>query len=67
MICYDLEFPESARVLTLKGARIILVSNASDMNPLRINQLNTRAFENMVGVTMANYPGKGWAVPVFFP
>ena len=60
MICYDREFPESARVLMLKGAEIILVPNACDMNPLRINQLGTRAFENMVGVAMANYPGKGW-------
>lgn len=60
MICYDREFPESARMLMLKGAEIILVPNACDMNPLRINQLNTRAFENMVGVAMANYPGEGW-------
>lgn len=60
MICYDREFPESARVLMLKGAEFILVPNACDMNPLRINQLSTRAFENMVGVAMANYPGKGW-------
>lgn len=60
MICYDREFPESARVLMLKGAEIILIPNACDMNSLRINQLSTRAFENMVGVAMANYPGKGW-------
>ena len=60
MICYDREFPESARVLMLKGAEIILVPNACDMNPARINQLSTRAFENMVGVAMTNYPGKRW-------
>ena len=60
MICYDREFPESARVLMLKGAEIILVPNACDMNPARINQLSTRAFENMVGVAMANYPADGW-------
>lgn len=60
MICYDREFPESARVLMLKGAEIILVPNACDMNPARINQLSTRAFENMVGVAMANYPNKCW-------
>lgn len=58
MICYDREFPESARVLMLKGAEIILVPNASDMNPARLNQLSTRAFENMVGIAMANYPGE---------
>ncbi|MBC1630807.1 carbon-nitrogen hydrolase family protein [Listeria welshimeri] len=60
MICYDREFPESARVLMLKGAEIILVPNACDMNPPRLNQLNSRAFENMVGVAMANYPGEKW-------
>ena len=60
MICYDREFPESARILMLKGAEIILVPNACDMNPPRMNQLGTRAFENMVGVAMANYPGEGW-------
>ncbi|MFQ9441348.1 MAG: hypothetical protein ACLR13_10395 [Acutalibacteraceae bacterium] len=40
MICYDQEF-RSARALMLKGAEIILVPNACDMNSLRINQLNT--------------------------
>lgn len=60
MICYDREFPESARVLMLKGAEIILVPNACGMNPARLNQLNARAFENMVGIAMANYPSKGW-------
>ncbi|EAV9811547.1 carbon-nitrogen hydrolase family protein [Listeria monocytogenes] len=60
MICYDREFPESARVLMLKGAEIILVPNACDINPARLNQLNSRAFENMVGVAMANYPGEKW-------
>jgi len=56
MICYDREFPESARVLMLKGAEIILVPNACGMNPARLNQISTRAFENMVGMAMANYP-----------
>jgi len=60
MICYDREFPESSRVLMLKGAEIVLVPNACDMNPARLNQLSTRAFENMMGIAMANYPGAGW-------
>lgn len=60
MICFDREFPESARILMLKGAEIVLVPNACDMNPARINQLSTRAFENMIGIAMANYPGKNW-------
>lgn len=66
MICFDREFPESARVLMLKGAEIILVPNACDMNPARINQLNSRAFENMVGIAMANYPQKDWGCSCAF-
>lgn len=60
MICYDREFPESARILMLKGAELILVPNACDFNRARLNQLSTRAFENMTGIAMANYPGEGW-------
>lgn len=56
MICYDREFPESARILMLKGAEIILVPNACPMEINRISQLRARAFENMVGVATVNYP-----------
>lgn len=56
MICYDREFPESARILMLKGAEIILVPNACPMEINRIAQLRTRAFENMVGIATVNYP-----------
>jgi predicted amidohydrolase len=55
MICYDREFPESARILMLKGAEIILTPNACTLDHTRIDQFKTRAFENMVGVAMANY------------
>ncbi len=62
MICFDREFPESARVLMLKGAEIILTPNACALNDLesgigdvRIDQFRGRAFENLVGVAMANY------------
>ena len=55
MICYDREFPESARILMLKGAEIILVPNACTIELNRKNQLRTRAFENMLGIAMANY------------
>lgn len=58
MICYDREYPESARMLMLKGAEIILVPNdCSSMKP-RIQALSTRAYENMVGVAMANANGE---------
>jgi predicted amidohydrolase len=55
MICYDREFPESARILMLGGAEIILVPNACEVDMNRIAQFRTRAFENMLGVAMANY------------
>jgi len=55
MICYDREFPESARILMLKGAEIILTPNACDLDNNRIAQFRARAFENMVGVAMTNY------------
>ncbi len=58
MICYDREYPESARVLMMKGAEIILVPNdCSSMKP-RIQALSTRAYENMAGIVMANPNGE---------
>ena len=58
MICYDREYPESARVLMLKGAEIILVPNdCCSMSP-RVQTLSTRAYENMCGIAMANPNGK---------
>jgi len=55
MICYDREFPESARILMLKGAELILTPNACTLEDHRIGQFRARAFENMVGVAMTNY------------
>jgi len=55
MICYDREFPESARVLMLHGAELILTPNACALDEHRVGQFKSRAFENMVGVAMANY------------
>ena len=57
MICYDREFPESARILMLKGAEIVLVPNACPMETNRLSQLRARAFENMIGIATCNYPG----------
>lgn len=56
MICYDREFPESARLLMLKGAELILVPNACPMEINRLSQLRGRAYENMVGIATCNYP-----------
>ena len=60
MICYDREMPESARILMLRGAEIILVPNACPMEINRLSQLRARAFENMVAIATCNYPS---AVP----
>ena len=37
MICFDREFSESARILMLQGAEIVLVPNAC---PMEINRLS---------------------------
>lgn len=55
MICFDREFPESARILMLKGAELILTPNSCTMEVNRIGQFRARAYENMVGVALANY------------
>ena len=56
MICYDREFPESSRILMLKGAELILVPNACPMEINRISQLRGRAYENMLSIATVNYP-----------
>ena len=56
MICFDREFPESARILMLKGAELILAPNACPMEINRLAALRTRAYENMVAIATCNYP-----------
>lgn len=58
MICYDREYPESARLLMLKGAEIIVVPNDCGSMKPRVQALSTRAYENMVGIVMANPNGQ---------
>lgn len=58
MICYDREYPESARVLMMKGAEIILIPNDCGSMKPRLNALSTRAYENMTGIAMANPNGE---------
>jgi predicted amidohydrolase len=55
MICYDREFPESARILMLRGAELILVPNACELEANRLGQFRARAYENMLAMAMANY------------
>ena len=56
MICFDREFPESARILMLKGAEVILAPNACPMEINRLSALRTRAYENKVAIATCNYP-----------
>lgn len=56
MICFDREFPESARLLMLGGAEVILAPNACPMELNRLSALRTRAYENMLAVATCNYP-----------
>ncbi len=58
MICYDRDFPESARILMLKGAEIILVPNACNMRNIILHEQRVRAYENMVGMVTVNYPNE---------
>ncbi|HWO95543.1 MAG TPA: carbon-nitrogen hydrolase family protein [Bacillus sp. (in: firmicutes)] len=59
MICYDTEFPETARILAEKGAEIILAPTAN-MTPLEHSQriyIQSRAAENQVFVATTNRIG----------
>lgn len=67
MICFDRDFPESARILMLQGSEIILVPNACYMSKIRLEQLKVRAYENMVGIVTVNYANHGGKSSVYSP
>lgn len=59
MITYDMEFPEIARILAIKGAQLILILTAN-MIPYQSYQniyLRARAIENHVFIAAANKVG----------
>lgn len=56
MICADREFPEAATELMLNGAELIVVPNACKLDDIRKTQIKTRAFENLLGIAVTNYP-----------
>ena len=62
MICMDREYPEPARALSRCGGEIVLVPNCCDLatdpdvGDVRIAQMRGRAFENVIGIAVANYP-----------
>jgi deaminated glutathione amidase len=59
-ICYDLRFPELFRVLTLRGARVIVLPSAFTLPTTRDHWeilVRARAIENEVFVIAANQVG----------
>ncbi|WP_185830709.1 carbon-nitrogen hydrolase family protein [Siminovitchia terrae] len=59
MICFDVEFPEVARALKLKGADLIIISNAN-MVPYEVHHhiyAKSRAMENEIPVIICNRLG----------
>ena len=56
MICYDREFPESARILMKKGAELILMPNACPLEINRLAALRADAYRNEIGIACCNYP-----------
>lgn len=59
MICYDTEFPETARILAEKGAEIILAptANMTPLEHLQKTYIQSRAAENQVFVATTNRIG----------
>lgn len=58
-ICYDIEFPETARRLALAGADLIVVptANMADYDVVADTLLPARALESQVYLAYANYCG----------
>lgn len=70
MITYDMEFPEQARILAIKGEQLILILDAN-MIPYQTYQhiyLCARAMENHVFIAATNKVGleKGHCFFFFF-
>ena len=60
MICYDLEFPEVARLLRLNGAEMIVVNTANMVPYQRYQQvfMQSRAMENEIPLVICNRLGQ---------
>ena len=59
LICYDIEFPEPARIAALAGAHLLAVPTANMVPWTFINEhiIPVRAFENQLYVAYANHVG----------
>lgn len=60
LICYDIEFPEPARRLAVKGADLIvcIAANMAPFHELHARLSLVRAVENSVPVAYCNYTGR---------
>ena len=67
MICFDRDFPESARILMIQGSEIIIAPNACYMTKIRLDTLKIRAYENMVGIVTVNYANHGGKSSAYSP
>ena len=54
LICYDRQLPETARILAIKGAQLILVPAWGSYSEMNDAMMRTRAFENGVYVVFAH-------------
>ncbi|HET8791922.1 MAG TPA: carbon-nitrogen hydrolase family protein [Modicisalibacter sp.] len=61
MVCYDLEFPETARALAGLGTELIVITNGNmdPYGPVHHNLARARAIENQCFVAMTNRAGTG--------
>ena len=59
LICYDVEFPENARKLALRGTDLIVAPTANmvPFDVIATTIVPARAYENQVYVAYANYCG----------
>jgi (R)-amidase len=67
LICYDIEFPESARALAQLGADLIIVTNGNmdPYGPTHRTAIMARAQENQAFALMVNRVGEGEGGLVF--
>jgi (R)-amidase len=61
LICFDIEFPETARALARLGAELLIVTNGNmdPYGPVHRRAIVARAMENQAFALMANRCGRG--------
>lgn len=61
LICFDIEFPETARALATLGADLLIVTNGNmdPYGPVHAKCIAARALENQVFAVMTNRCGTG--------